>query len=54
MKCIFIIHLNSSHYWLPIKKEINNNKHVVRQLHSMQLQKEVNLIQNSPAIKKSV
>ena len=37
---------------LPIKNKTNNNKHVVCQLHSMQLQKEVKSNPKQPSCKK--
>jgi len=52
LKCMCIITLKLFTL-LPIKNKTNNNKHVICQL-NMQLQKKWNLIQDSPAVKKSV
>jgi len=39
---------------LPIEDKIKNNKHVIYQFHSMQLQKEVKSNPKKPSYKKSV
>jgi len=39
---------------LPIKNKTNNNKHVISQFHSIQLQKEVKSSPKQPNHKKSM
>ena len=48
--CMYIIQ-SKLFTLLPLKNRTNNNKHVICQLYSMQLQKKGILIQNSQAVK---
>ena len=49
MKCMYTIKILHT---VPIKSNTNNNKHVICQLHTMQLQKEVKSNPKQPSYKK--